>query len=109
MTLQKTVKSVLLGLKRGAHGIGAGGCEGGTYANLLGGTMAVALMVLAVLYITADALIDVAAAVIFSIHFPIISFQVMIVVCAAKHTFIQKERRRHVALHHGRPASLALA
>jgi hypothetical protein len=65
---KKIIKLVLFRLKRSAHGIGAGGRKGRAYANLLGGAIAVALMILAILYIAADAAIDMLTAAIISFH-----------------------------------------
>ena len=47
---------VFVGLEGGADGIVRGGCVGGAYGDLLGGTMGLAVMIGAILHVTAYAL-----------------------------------------------------
>jgi hypothetical protein len=74
LALPKRIKSVLLGLKGSANGIGAGGSEAGTDRDLIRNAIAVPLVILAVLHVTADALVHVATAVVLVIH-DMISFR----------------------------------
>ena len=69
------IKSVLFRLKRSAYRVGAGGGKAGANGNLLRRAIAIPLVVLAVLYVTGNALIHVLAAVIISIHFSLSPFK----------------------------------
>ena len=47
---------ILVGLKGSADGVVGGGCVGGAYGDLLGGTMRFAVVIGAIFYVAADTL-----------------------------------------------------
>ena len=60
-SLKNLALHCLIGLEGGADSVTGGGCVGGTYGDLLCGAMGLAIVVGAILYVTAYAL-DVVAA-----------------------------------------------
>jgi hypothetical protein len=63
----------LLGLKGGAHGVGAGGGVVGPYGDLFCRAMALALMVVTILHVTGNAVVDMTATTLLILHFHLLS------------------------------------
>ena len=70
LRIRKTL--VLLGLKGGAHRIGAGGGVVGANGDLIRCAMALALVVMAVLYVTGNTAVYVTATALLLMHFHIV-------------------------------------
>jgi len=87
--LQEKTKSVLFWLKSGTYCVSARSGKAGADRDLIRGTIAIALMILAVLDITGDAAVYIFTAIIFLVfHYDFISFPGMLSVCPARGFFI---------------------